>query len=244
MIVNGSQFRFEAYEQGDYGDHVIVHGDCLDVMKRMPDKCVDLVLTDPPFNVGKDYGEGTDDKQDPEEYWSWLNHRLSEVIRIMNDGRFYMFHTDKGMFQLRPLLEQYGLTYGQMLIWFGPNLVGGARIQNDWHYSHEPCLLMRKGKRGPMINSRYAPNCFSVQVIPRPQRNFKEGRHHVAQKPTKLFLRILARTPGNLVLDPFLGSGTTLVAAKQLGRRGIGIEIEHKYCLIAQERLRQEVLKL
>ena len=68
-------------------------------------------------------------------------------------------------------------------------------------------------------------------------------RHHKNEKPTELLRRAMQWLPGETILDPFMGSGTTLRAAKDLGRQAIGIEIEEKYCEIAAERLRQEVLQ-
>ena len=67
---------------------------------------------------------------------------------------------------------------------------------------------------------------------------------HAAEKPVNLILKIINESGGDLILDPFMGSGTTLVAAKMLGRRAIGIEIEEKYAEIAANRLRQSVMRL
>ena len=218
-------------------ENQIICGDCLEVMKNWPDKCVDLIVVDPPFNVGKDYGETTNDNRI--DYWKWIELRFKEAYRILRDDtRLYSFNTDKGMFEFKPILEEIGFDYVQTLIWYGPNLVGGrGRISSDWHYMHEPIILMRKGKRTPMISSEFS-NCYSVQVHIRPQSNFKEGRFHIAEKPLSLLISILSRTPGKIVCDFCCGVGTTCVAAKKLGRRYIGIDISPEYCRIAEERLK------
>ena len=106
---------------------------------------------------------------------------------------------------------------------------------------HEHILLFRKGKRTPMLSS-HDVNCFSVFIYPSPQRNFKGGRDHPAQKPLELMKHIIYRTPGDLILFPFLGSGIDTRAAKDLKRKFIGIEINPDYCKIAEERLAQGVL--
>jgi DNA modification methylase len=86
-------------------------------------------------------------------------------------------------------------------------------------------------------------NTHNWMVIPSPQSNWsQEPKQHVAQFPLDLPAKLLGRTPGILVLDPFMGSGTTLRAAKDLGRRAIGIEIDERYCEIAAKRLSQEIL--
>lgn len=222
----------------------IICGNCLEVMKKVPNESIDIIYADPPFNVGKDYGK-FNDKKSEKEYWIWLKEIIIEIFRILKrDTRFYIFHTDKGSFKLKPICEKIGFKYSQTLIWYRPNLGGGGvgpRISGDWHYMHEQILLFHKGKRTNMLSSPLS-NCYSVQVVPAPQTNFKDGRDHVAQKPLKLMERLIVRTPGQLILFPFLGSGIDTRAAKNLKRDFIGIEINPDYVKIANERLAQGVL--
>lgn len=217
--------------------------DCLEFMKEMPNSSVDFCIADPPFNVGKDYGNFNDKK--PElEYWKWLKERIEQIFRVLKkNSRLYIFHGDRGIFKLKPLCESIGFKYHQNLIWHKRNLCTfrSGRITGDWHFMHENILLFHKGKRTSMLPSHYA-NCFSVLIYPSPQRNFKEGRSHPAQKPLQLIKHIIYRTPGDLILFPFLGSGIDTRAAKDLKRNFIGIEINPNYCKIAEERLAQGVL--
>lgn len=226
----------------DYINRIIC-GDCLEVMEEMPDECVDVCIADPPFNVGKNYGNFNDKK--PEiEYWKWLKERIEQIFRVLKkNSRLYIFHGDRGIFKLKPLCESIGFNYHQNLIWHKRNLCTfrSGRITGDWHFMHENILLFHKGKRTPMIADSRA-NCFSVLIHPSPQTNFKGGRDHPAQKPLQLIKNIIYRTPGGLILFPFLGSGIDTRAAKDLKRNFIGIEINPRYVKIAEERLAQGVL--
>jgi len=220
----------------------VICGDCLEVMKEMPDECVDSCFADPPFNVGLDYKK-FDDRKPGEEYWNWIEVRIREIFRVLKDNsRFYIFHTDIGIFNLRPICEKVGFRYHQQLIWYRPNLTGGTKITKDWHIVFENILLFHKGKRTAMKNSRWARNCFAILTYPSPQRNFSGGRDHPAQKPLGLMKHLIGRTPGKTIIFPFLGSGTDTRAAKDLKRNFIGIEINPDYCKIAEERLAQGVL--
>ena len=221
----------------------IYHGDCREILPQL--EPVDLVLTDPPYNIGKFYGELTNDKKPMTEYLAWFREIFSAIFCRLADGSyFYCFHSDKGVYDVKPLLESIGFTYIQTLIWWGRNGYSMQLHRNSWSYRHEPILFMEKGKAG-YLQAGIAEQWYtSVLEVPRPQSNFAEGRCHPTEKPAKLLRMIIDRTPGNIILDPLMGSGTTLRAAKDLGRRAIGIEIEEKYCEIATKRMQQEVLKL
>lgn len=222
----------------------IICGDCLDVMKKMPSSSTDFCIADPPFNVGLNYGENFNDKKPEKEYWKWLKDRVREIYRVLKENsRLYIFHTDKGTYKLKPLCESIGFKYHQNLIWHKRNLCSfkSGRITGDWHFMHENILLFHKGKRTPMISSHDA-NCFSVLIYSSPQRNFRGGRDHPAQKPLGLIKHIIYRTPGEIILLPFVSTGTEARAAKDLKRNFIGIEINPDYCKIAEQRLAQGVL--
>jgi len=225
----------------DFIDKVIC-GDCLDIMRKMPDESVDLCIADPPFNIGKDYGK-FDDGKNEEIYWHWIESRIKEIYRVLKQGsRFYIFHIDDGIFKLRPICEKYDFKFHQLLIWYRPNLIGRKRIGKSWNCMHENILLFHKGKRTKMLSNRNV-NCFNVFIYPSPQSNFKGGRDHAAQKPIGLLADMISRTPGEIILDPFCGVGTSLIAAKNLSRNFIGIEINQEYCNISNEKLKQGIIK-
>ncbi|MBA7646926.1 Modification methylase DpnIIB [subsurface metagenome] len=219
----------------------IINGDCLEITKGMPDGSVDLVLTDPPYNLGKDYGSYSSDARDPKDYWNWFKLVFRQVYRVMRSGYLYLSHSDKGVYQAKPLLEDLGFIYLQTIIWHGMNGHNRWKVSSCWSYRHEPILFMKKGQPPPLDTG---PGVWYTSVIPapRPQSNYKAGRFHPTQKPLKLYTTLLARTPCSHVLDPFLGSGTSAIASRVLGRDFTGIDINPEYCEIARKRISQELL--
>lgn len=153
---------------------------------------------------------------------------------------------DKMKWWFKPLCEQLGYRYHETLVWCKPNLVGNSagKISSDWNVMHEDILLFHIGKRTPMLKGSREMSTWNWFIETTPQTNFHENyRYHPAQFPNNMILRIIGRTPANLILDPFLGSGTTCFCAKKLNRYSIGIEIEEKYCEIAARRCSQEVME-
>ncbi len=221
---------------------VIYHADCRDILPKMPQ--VDLVLTSPPYNIGLGYGEYKDDLG--EDAFHQMNAEwLAMTAERASDGaRLYIVVSDKMLWWIRGEAESAGWKYHQLLTWCKPNLAGVAgRISGDWNYLAEPILLFRYGKRTPMMNGEGTTHNYFV--IPSPQSNWAaEPKEHPAQWPLLLARRIISRTPGDLILDPFMGSGTTLRAAKDLGRFAVGIEIEERFCEIAAKRMSQTVMAL
>ena len=197
-------------------ENVIICGDCLEVMKDFPDGCADLVLTDPPYNVGIDYGQHMDDM--PEYfYYEWCGKWFSECQRI---AKAVMF--TPGIANLDFWLTQYQPRW--VIAWIKSNSMRRITIGfNCW----EPILLWGK----PKLNI-YRDIIESPTI---PQRD----NGHPAPKPIALFeqLTVGFSESDSLILDPFCGSGTTCLAAKMSGRRYIGIDISSDYCEIARKRL-------
>ena len=123
----------------------------------------------------------------------------------------------------------------QVLIWDKGPALGMGALDIPWKPSYEEIYIIGYGWVGKRDEG-------SVLYCPPVQSMAKNGRVHPNEKPLPLLARLLAKAPQGTILDPFMGSGTTLRAAKDLGRKCIGIEIEEKYCEIAVKRLAQEVL--
>ena len=215
----------------------IVCGDCLELLQEIPDGAVDLIVTDPPYNLKKNYGTASNDNLPSDQYWKLVESWTKEWYRLLGDGYCYVSHSDKGIYNLKPQMETSGFKYIQTLVWWGKNGYSMQLHRRSWSYRHELILFCQKGEPGVLSAGDPGDWYTSVIEAPRPQSNFKEGRFHPTQKPLLLYWRLIKRTPGGIILDPFCGSGTTCVAAKKLGRRYIGIDISPEYCQIARSRL-------
>lgn len=197
----------------------IVEGDCLELMRRMPDKCVDAVITDPPYGIAH-----------PTDFHSRGRDKLApcrDYPRVIGDD---------APFDPRPILS---LSV--------PTVLWGAN-----HYADR-----LPASSGWLVWDKERPDELDQATCELAWTNFIKGvrrfRHlwngmmrasddelvHPTQKPVALIEWILNLrwTPLGLIFDPFIGSGTTAVAAKKLGRHFIGCEISHEYCRIAEERL-------
>jgi len=192
----------------------IICGDCLEVMKDWPDNCVDLVLTDPPYGLSN-------------ENWMEIKKRIKEAIRIskmqilildwrnpltINDGKF------------AELVWEYG--------WVS----GGRTKSNHFYPTHNVIHFL--GKDLFSFDTKYGSILKRQPGFSSPRQcSYARKSGHPYEKPVKLMQYLIKRSKANLILDPFVGSGTTCVAAKMLGRRYIGIDISEKYCEIARQRL-------
>ena len=217
----------------------IVTGDAISVMAHLPSESIGLIITSPPYNIGLNY-IGYDDNLSADEFRNFNFKWLSIAYRICIDGaRMYVVVSDQMLWWFRDLAEKAMWTFAQKLVWCKPNLCGkgGRKISEDWNFMTEDILLFRKGKRTPMQSGLSTTHNWFVETVP--QSNFKEGRDHPAQWPLNLPLRILSRTPGEPVLDMFVGSGQALRAAKILGRKYIGIELVEDVAELARKRVRE-----
>jgi DNA modification methylase len=206
------------YEQSGI---TIYHGDCREVMPRLR---ADVLVTDPPYGINHASNFGA----------SWNGTQIAHdadtsardvILRCAPSMPAIVFGSWK---QPRPLLTR------EVLIWDkGPNS-GMGDLSFPWKRSWEEIYVIGDGFHG----SRDEGVLKGYSVLTWESR----GRLHPNMKPESLMAYLLAKCPPGIVIDPFAGSGTTLVAAKRLGRRAIGIEIEEKYCAIAATRLAQESL--
>ena len=242
--------------------NTIICGDCLDVMREMPDRCVDLVVTSPPYNAAKDYGNCAD-SWDAEDYFAWNVEWIKAVCRILKKGHVlclnlpWCFGSRPRTFvphRLATMIEnETSLRLTDWVTWvkgYPPHVTNatawgtylspsGPRMR----LGSEPVLLFTKEARGrgdPRQNdiSKEEWNAWAINVW---HISGAYNRNHPATFPQELPRRLikLLTHPGEIVLDPFIGSGTTAVAAKELGRDYLGIEINPKYVERANQRLRQ-----
>jgi site-specific DNA-methyltransferase (adenine-specific) len=199
---------------------MIIQGDCLEIMKGMPDKSIDLVLTDPPYGIGACKGVGGFgvSKTDRHYVGGWDKKRPSkgvfdEIIRVSKNAIIFggNFFAD--------LLPQGS----HWLVW---DKKGDIKFQNPYSDCE---LLWTNIKKNTVKKIVFKQQGFITDS--------KDKRVHPTQKPSELIHQILSMYGGNTILDPFMGSGTTGVACKELNRNFIGIEISPEYFKIAEQRI-------
>ena len=200
----------------DEGGITIYCGDCREILPHLPN--VDLVLTDPPYNVGLNYCDG--DRKADYEAWTreWLALCPRPLVLTPGVVNFQMWMRIESP-------EWVG-------VWHKSNQCSATTFggYNAW----EPILFYGR------IRKKLRMDAWSYPVVSQP-----ECEPHPCPKLFRFWAQLLSdiSRDNDIIADPFMGSGTTLVAAKQLGRRAIGIEIEQKYCDIAVDRLRQSVFQ-
>jgi len=224
----------------------IYHGDCREILPQLPTGCIGLILTSPPYNIGLDYGDEIfTDNISEGEHRKFSEEWLRLCYEAAADGcRIYVAVSEKMLWWFKPLIEKVGWTYSQLFVWCKTNFVAGTRrISGEWNAMTEWIMIARKGKKTPMLrwNDTNTVNWYACAT---PQSNFKEGRFGPAQLPLALVKRLISRTPGDIVLDPLMGTGTSLEAAKYHNRKAIGIDIIERNCEIAARRCSQEVMEL
>lgn len=226
--------------QTDAGSRIIL-GDCLEELKKLPDKSVDLVITDP-FYVPKSQFEW---KNFDDFYWGFNRQWLTECQRIVKDDfHLLVSFASADMYPFEGLLRELGFDIKSRMVWNYRNSAKGTAKGTVFAKTYEFIFHCSSGKK-LNFSDVWDDKRFDVQTIAIPQSNFvKDKKLHQYQKPLQLWKQLIeiCSFEGETVLDPFLGSGTTAVAAKQLNRKYIGIEINPDYVKIAEERLKQEIL--
>ena len=242
----------------EFLDKVIL-GDARDVLKRLPDNCVHLMVTSPPYNVGKEY----DEDLTLGEYLEFIEEVMEEVYRVLVWGGRACFNVaNLGRKPYIPLhayliqvFERIGFFLRGEIIWDkGDAVSSSSTAWGSWMSAvnpilrdqHEYIIVMSKGdfrreKRGredTITKDEFLEFTRSVWRFP-PESARKVG--HPAPFPEELPYRCiqLYTFEGDVVLDPFVGSGTTCVAALKTGRHFIGIDIEEEYVKKAEERIRK-----
>lgn len=204
----------------------ILHGDCVEVMRQMPAKSVDFILTDPPYLVNYRDRSGRTIQNDVDE--SWLKPAMAEGYRVLQQDRIaVMFY---GWTKVDLFFEAWRSAGFQPVghIVFRKNYSSKSRFLR---YQHEQAFLLAKG-RPPL------PKQPLGDVMDMP---YSGNKLHPTQKPVPALAQLIRcfSLPGERVLDPFAGSGSTCAAALLTGRKYIGVEIDDVYFQYASERLRR-----
>jgi hypothetical protein len=208
-------------------EHVtIYHGDCRDILPHVD---ADVMVTDPPYGINHQ----SDYLAMSSAAWRGRRSVTGDEDTGMRDAALAVWGDRPAIvFGSLKVQPPAGWQPNKTLIWDKGDL-GGGDVTFPWKPSWELIYVLGHGFRGPRGRGvlRY--------II---HSHVTAGRVHPHQKPVDLMRDLIAKCPSGVIVDPFMGSGTTLRAAKDLGRRAIGIEIDKVYCEIAVQRLRQEVL--
>ena len=224
----------------------LFHGDCVEVMASLAPGSVDMVFTSPPYNLGKMSGglanlaggyRSYQDTREADDYTSWQHDVLRSCWDLLADDGA-IFYNHKPLIAERqvtlPTIYNPGLPLRQVVIWYRQMGVNWAPT----HYLPVHEWLMILAKPDWELRDKSASHLSDVWAI-RPDMGKNE---HPAPFPVALPARAIESTRARIVLDPFMGSGTTALAARNAGRKVIGIELDERYCEIAARRLDQGVL--
>jgi DNA modification methylase len=242
-------------------DNLIYNEDCIETLSKMDSESIDLIFADPPFNVGLKY-QGFKDNN--ENYFEWSREWISECFRVLKPtGSFYLMTLDKNLAGTLPIMEDHGV-FINIIKW--KNVSSGSSKKTFWP-SSQPIILYGKTKdyifntfaeknngfkcwdknresKGQLLDYWddiplvYAGSIKHKEAIIEPGTNKKA---HIAQMPEHLVGRAIkfSTNEGDLVFDPFMGSGTTAAACKKLKRNFIGSEISKYYYDLSNKRLNQ-----
>jgi site-specific DNA-methyltransferase (adenine-specific) len=216
----------------------IYYGDCLEIVESLPK--IDCVITDPPFFMPATHYQSRTKWQRTWADTSILKGYWQRVVsmiapRLNTTGHWLTFCNHESYPVFYPVFYGY-FDFLKLLVW-DKGHVGLGRV---WRNQHELIIAARWDSSEFVEDGRLRSDVLKYKATP------PSERQHPVEKPDNLLQDLLLPTtkPGQLVLDPFAGSGSTLSAAKAIGRRAIGIEQEEHYCRVAANRMSQEVLSL
>ena len=249
---------------------VVYHGDCLDLLESIPDESVQLVVTSPPYNIGKEYEK----KLHLDLYLQQQAQVIAECVRVLSPKGSICWqvgnYIDRGTIipldtVLYPIFSGLGLRMRNRIIWhFEHGLHCSRRFSgryetiiwftksDDYVFNLDPVRVPQKypGKKyfkGPKAGqyscNPLGKNPGDLWVIPNVKSNHVEKTEHPCQFPVELIERLVLSlaNEGDWVLDPFLGTGTSVIAAIRHGLRGVGSEAVRKYVELAKERIHKEI---
>ena len=237
----------------------IICGDTISVMKKMPDESIDLIITSPPYNLKNSSGNGLnkttkkgkwanaalkfgyeaagyDDCMPHNKYVEWQKNCLSEMFRLIkNDGAIFYNHkwrVQRGLLQDRQdIIGDFPVR--QIIIW---KRKGGFNFNPGYFLpTYEVIYII------PKKNFKLKPKANAFGDVWEFGQEMKNP--HPAPFPVDLIDRIISSTTSEIILDPFMGSGTTAISAIKNNRKFIGIDISETYCKVAEERIKNLIIQ-
>ena len=248
----------------EYNDSAfIANGDTVTLLKNLADKSINLIFADPPYNLGKDFGNNSDSWSDRDEYLSWCYEWIDECFRVLKDnGTFYIMNSTQNMPFIDIYLQQkYNVL--SRIVWtydssgvqskkkFGslyePILMATKTEKTKYIFNSEDILVEAKtgAKRGLIDYRKNPPRPYNTQKVPgnvwefsRVRFKMDEYENHPSQKPEQLLERIIlaSSNENEVILDPFGGSFSTAAVAIKKNRKAISIDLNNDYFKIGLRR--------
>lgn len=238
--------------------NAVINADCVEILRKLPKKSIDLVFADPPYNIGVKY-DVYNDNLPREKYLAWCKEWIGLVYDVLKDsGSFYLAIGDEYAAELNLIAKEKGFILRNWIIWY---YTFGQNQRKKFNRSHTHIFYFVKDDDKAIFNTDAVRIPSARQLIYNDKRAHPKGKvpddvwqfsrvcgtfkervkGYPCQMPEALLERIIkaSSNEGDIVLDPFAGSGTTLAVAKKLNRRYIGIEISKNYCELIEKRLKK-----
>lgn len=240
----------------------ILKGDCLKLFKSIPNNSVDCIFAAPPFNLNKKYNSHVD-KLVETEYLDWCKLWMDECLRVLKDSGFIFLHNIPKWLTFYANFLNYKAVFRHWISWDAMTAPMGKTLQpahygilfysktNDRSKFNEIRYPHKRDRKGVLIKDYggkknilhpFGPLCSDVWTDIHRIRHSKYRDEHPCQLPIHLLERIILMSSeeNDIILDPFMGTGTTAIASKRLGRNFIGFEKDKKYCEIANKKVKSE----
>ena len=245
----------------DYINRIIT-GDCLELLKEIPDESVDMTFADPPFNLKKKY-TNYNDSLEFKEYLDWCDEWISEMVRVTKPtGSIFVHNIPKWLSYYGKFLNEYA-NFKHWIAWNAPTAPMGKSLQPA-HYGilfyvkdikqakiYELRMPHERERKSSYLRKDYGgkkagihPDGPLVSDVWTDIHRIKHNKYrdeHPCQLPIHLLERLILMVTdeGDIVLDPFMGTGTTAIAAKKLGRKYIGFDLNEEYKIICENKLKK-----
>lgn len=257
-LFNNPDFEYQENEQS-----LVIFADCIEAMNCMQEKSVDLIFADPPYNLGKDFGNDSDSWKDRKKYLEWCYSWIDACFRILKDnGTFYLMNSTQNIPYISVYLQEHYFIVND-IVWtydssgvqskkkygslYEPIIMATKTETAKYTFNHQDILVEAKtgAKRGLIDYRKNPPQPYNTQKVPgnvwdfsRVRFKMEEYENHPSQKPEALLERIIkaSSNEGEIVLDPFGGSFSTSAVAIKLGRRAISMDISKDYYKIGLRR--------
>lgn len=264
-VEQGGEYLARCLKQGEYAENSIILGDCLESLKAVPKKSVDLLIVDPPYNLDKKFADKLFSRMSNEEYGEYTEKWIKAVLPLLKDtATVYVCCDWRSSGVISAVLGKY-LHIRNRITWQREKGRGAAKnwkngcediwfatVSDRYTFNLDAVKLRRRvlapyksdgePKDWAEINGgKFRDTCPSNfwDDISVPYWSMPENTAHPTQKPEKLLAKLILASSnvGDTVLDPFAGSGSVCVVAKKLNRKFIGVEISEQFCVWAQLRL-------